>query len=265
MKDMRQGQVSRTGALPGWPFIASALILLVVLIVPILNGPSVTVFGFLERYAGVVVLVSLSNAVMFGLACTDRLILTIRLRVALQLIHRAMAFIGVGFLFVHVVSKVVAAKAGALEGLIPFIGSIPVGLGTVAGYMMVMIMTIGVVRVRFHGKPWVWRTLHSTAYLCWPIGLVHGLTAGRPAAMWVILSYSACLALVGIGLLVRFTFSTRRMRSFSQVPAATAAGARPPAPRRGAAAYNTGPQALVGGEGAVDAEFWASLRREVRR
>jgi hypothetical protein len=262
MKDMRQGQVSGTGSLPGWPFLASALILLVVLIVPIINGPRVDVFGFLERYAGVVVLVSLSNAVMFGLACTDRLILTIRFRVALQLIHRAMAFIGVGFLFVHVVTKVIASKAAALEGVVPFINSIPVGLGTVAGYMMVLIMGIGVLRVRFHAKPWVWRVLHSTAYICWPIGLVHGLTAGRPGALWVILSYAACLVAVGLGLLIRFMFSTRRMRNFSQVPAA---GPRAATPRRPGAAYNTGPQALVGGEGAVDAEFWASLRREVRR
>jgi hypothetical protein len=230
MKDMRQGQVSGTGSLPGWPFLASALILLVVLIVPIINGPRVDVFGFLERYAGVVVLVSLSNAVMFGLACTDRLILTIRFRVALQLIHRAMAFIGVGFLFVHVVTKVIASKAAALEGVVPFINSIPVGLGTVAGYMMVLIMGIGVLRVRFHAKPWVWRVLHSTAYICWPIGLVHGLTAGRPGALWVILSYAACLVAVGLGLLIRFMFSTRRMRNFSQVPAAGPRPRRPPGP-----------------------------------
>lgn len=262
MKDMRQGQVSGTPALPGWPFIASVLLLLAILIVPILNGPSVTVFGFLERYAGVVVLVSLSNAVMFGLACTDRLILSIRMRVALQLIHRAMAFIGVGFLFVHVVTKVIAAKAAAIEGLIPFAGSVAVGLGTVAGYLMVMIMAIGVVRVRFHPKPWVWRLLHSTAYLCWPIAVVHGLTAGRPGALWVVLSYSGCMVAVGIGLVVRFMFSTRRMRSFEQ---ATTTAPRPAVSRRpGPAAFPGGPQSPLGGD-TVDAEFWASLRKEVRR
>jgi len=246
MKDMRQGQVSGTPALPGWPFIASILILLAVLIVPILNGPSVTVFGFLERYAGVVVLVSLSNAVMFGLACTDRLIVSIRMRVALQLIHRAMAFIGVGFLFVHVVTKVAASKAAAIEGVLP----------------MVMIVAIGILRVRFHPKPWVWRLLHSVAYICWPIAVVHGLTAGRPGALWVILSYSGCMVAVGIGLVVRFMFSTRRMRSFEQ---ATTTAPRPAVSRRpGPAAFPGGPQSPLGGD-TVDAEFWASLRKEVRR
>lgn len=61
----------------------------------------------------------------------------------------------------------------------------------------------GVIRARFagSGKPWMWRTLHAAAYLAWPLGITHGLTAGRPAKTWVTLSYMGCVLFVLIGLL----------------------------------------------------------------
>jgi hypothetical protein len=261
MKDMRQGQASGNASLPGMPFLTSAVILMVVLIVPIINGPFVSVFGFLDRYAGVVVLVCLSNAVMFGLACTDRLVLSIRLRVLLQDIHRATAMIGLGFLAIHIIVKILFSEALAIEAVVPFIRSVPVGLGSVAGYLMVLIAALGVFRTRYlnSGRPWIWRLLHSTAYLCWPIGLVHGLSAGRAAAQWVTLSYVGCLVAVGLGLLVRL-FVAPRTRIFGR------SAARNAPPRRGSATSPYSSETRTdSADGSLEAEFWASLRKEVRR
>ncbi len=258
MKDITQGQTAAKPPASGKPFVISAALLVAILIGPIVTGPPVGPFAFLDRYAGVVVLVSLSLAVMLGLACTDRLVLPIRFRILFQDVHRATALIGVGFLAVHIVAKVIASEAAALEAVVPFFRSIPVGLGTVAGYLMVMVAALGVFRLRYlnKGRPWVWRLLHSTAYLCWPIGLVHGLSAGRPAASWVTLSYAACLVAVGFGLLVRVMFAKRIRRGIGVVK--TRGGAAGESP------YAI-PGKMEGGDEAFDAEFWASLRKEVRR
>ena len=75
----------------------------------------------------------------------------------------------------------------------------------------------GLARAKFvgRGKPWMWRSLHSIAYLAWPIALVHGLSAGRAAATWVIVSYVVCVLGVLVGLAVRLSVSLNRKKDFS--------------------------------------------------
>jgi hypothetical protein len=72
-------------------------------------------------------------------------------------------------------------------------------------------------RARFigRGKPWMWRSVHAISYLMWPIALVHGLSAGRPAATWVIVSYVVCILFVLVGLAVRLSVSLNRRKDFS--------------------------------------------------
>jgi hypothetical protein len=166
------------------------------------------IHAVVEYYAGVVSLVALSMTMMGGLAATERAVFGINQRIRLQLVHRALAFTSVAFLFVHVVMKLIEAHAHVLDVMIPFRAShraIPVGLGTIAAYLMVTVLWTGVVRARFAGsaRPWLWRTLHSLAYLAWPIALVHGLESGRPAKPWVVVSYIVCLLVVAITLVVR--------------------------------------------------------------
>ncbi len=90
--------------------------------------------------------------------------------------------------------------------MVPFTGgtALAVSLGTIAADLLVLITATGVLRGRFVGHhPWLWRVLHSTAYICWPISLAHGLTAGRKAHAWVLWGYGMCAALVALALLVR--------------------------------------------------------------
>jgi hypothetical protein len=69
----------------------------------------------------------------------------------------------------------------------------------------VVIIITGILRKRFAagGRPWVWRALHATAYLAWPMAILHGLLAGRAAKPYVDWSYGACLAAVGLALTIR--------------------------------------------------------------
>ena len=58
--------------------------------------------GFLEYYAGVFTLVSLSITVMVGLIATDRMVLSIPHRILLQAAHRGTALTSMAFLGVHI-------------------------------------------------------------------------------------------------------------------------------------------------------------------
>ncbi len=188
-------------------------------------GSSVYAYGFFftEFFAGVIALVALSITVMLGLLATDRLVLMIRHRVLLQSAHRATGVLGVAGLVVHVITKVATGRAGSTDAVLPFVSGrgLYVGLGTVAGLLMVSVLWTGVIRARFAGvgPKWLWRTLHSAAYAAWPFAIFHGLNAGRPAAAWVTLSYLACALLVVLALLVRLSVSLQR-RSREQHQAA---------------------------------------------
>ncbi|WP_051926807.1 hypothetical protein [Streptomyces durhamensis] len=178
------------------------------------------VMAFLDYFTGVFTLLSLTAVVTCGLAATDRLVLTPRLRVAVQSVHRASAVAALGFLGTHIAVKVVERHAAAQTAVVPFSGgaALAVSLGTIAADLLVLITATGVLRGRFAGsrRPWVWRVLHSLAYVCWPVSLAHGLTAGRKAHAWVFWGYGVCAALVALALLVRALSYVGRHRSLSR-------------------------------------------------
>ncbi|MEU0550007.1 hypothetical protein [Micromonospora sp. NPDC005979] len=185
-------------------------------------------FFFTEFFAGVIALVSLSLTVMLGLLATDRLVLNISHRVLMQSAHRATGVLGTAGLVFHVLTKIATGRAAATDSLVPFIGGrgLYVGLGTVAALLMVSVIWTGIIRARFAGvgPKWLWRTLHSAAYLAWPFAIFHGLNAGRAAASWVVLSYFACVLLVVLALLVRLSVTIgRRSREQQQAAVRNAA------------------------------------------
>ncbi|MBO3745026.1 hypothetical protein J5X84_03030 [Streptosporangiaceae bacterium NEAU-GS5] len=169
--------------------------------------------AFLTFYAGVFSLVALSITVMLGLLATERIVLGIRQRVYAQLVHRAFALVGVGFLIVHIAMKIAA-------GLVPSYGSVVpstnlyVGMGAVASDLFIMVIATGVMRGRFAQaeRPWLWRGIHDMAYAAWPLSILHGLAAGRTPAAWVSWSYVLCLLAVGAALMLRVVVSARPVR-----------------------------------------------------
>lgn len=185
----------------------------------------VYVFAYAEFYAGVVTLVALSLTVMTGLIATDRLVLSIRQRVLAQSAHRTAGVIAIAALALHVGTKVAEGHVGAIDAVVPFLAPGPsgvfLGLGTIAGFLMIVVMWTGVARARFagRGRPWMWRAIHVIAYPMWPLALVHGLAAGRPAAPWVGVSYVLCVLGVLVGLAVRLSVGRSRGRHFAPVPA----------------------------------------------
>ncbi|MGK5681965.1 translation initiation factor III [Actinoplanes sp. URMC 104] len=185
----------------------------------------VYVFTYAEYYMGVLTLVSLSITIMVGLVSTDRLVLSIRQRVLLQSAHRTTGVIAVTALFLHVWMKVVEKHASVVDAFIPFLYAgdkrVWIGFGTISGWVMVLVMWTGIARSRFigRGSPWMWRAIHSISYLIWPTALLHGLSAGRPAATWVVVSYIVCVLAVLVGLAVRLSVSLNRRKDFASTAA----------------------------------------------
>jgi small-conductance mechanosensitive channel len=208
---------------------------------------------FLEFFSGAFALVGLSAAVVAGLAASWRLV-PVRLRVLAQSAHRATVVMSMSFLVAHILLKEMELHASVLDTVVPFAGThgrvLWVGLGTVASDMMIILYATGRLRGRFIGSPrrWTWRVLHVTAYLCWPIAILHGLKAGRTPKEWVTLSYVACAALVAVVALARLVSSLRRRGTTRR--RAVPVPDRPPVRPSGRA------------QDVPDERFWAELKAE---
>lgn len=176
-------------------------------------------FVFVDFFGGVFALIGMTLAVMVGVAVTDRMILTPKQRVFIQSAHRTLGIFAVTWLVIHVVVKVAEGRASAIGLGIPFLlpaidgqSVVFMAMGPLAAWLMVFAMWNGMVRRRWagSGRPWMWRVLHSTAYLSWGFGLLHGLGVGRPGAPWVNIAYIVCVGLTLVLLLFRLAAGRNR-------------------------------------------------------
>jgi hypothetical protein len=163
---------------------------------------------FLLFYSGVFALVGLTAAVGAGLLAADQVVMSPGHRIVTQAMHRALSILALAALFNHITFEIIAHRARAADAFVPFLAQRQVlfmGLGTIATDLFVVILLTGVLRKQFAAgaRPWVWRSLHAIAYLAWPMAILHGLLAGRPAKPYVDWSYGGCLAAVGLALTIR--------------------------------------------------------------
>ena len=168
---------------------------------------------FLLAYSGVFALLALTAAVAAGLVATDRLVVSPAGRVTFQAVHRALSLAAVGFLATHVLLEILAHRSRAVDAVVPFLASgrtLYLGLGTLASDLVLLIALTGVARGRFAAR-WTatWRGVHITAYLGWPLAILHGLLAGRTAKPYVDWSYGGCVAAVAIALVIRLAAAPR--------------------------------------------------------
>jgi len=173
-------------------------------------------------YSGVLALVALTAAVGLGVVATDRIVMVPASRVVAQAVHRAVSFAALAFLTTHIVLEIFAHRSHVIDALVPFLApgrTFYIGLGTVASDLMLILVVTGIARGRFAARwPWTWRAIHATAYLAWPLAIVHGLLAGRTAKPYVDWSYGACLAAVGLALIIRLVATLRGGRETAAYP-----------------------------------------------
>jgi DMSO/TMAO reductase YedYZ heme-binding membrane subunit len=173
-------------------------------------------------YSGVLALIALTAAVGAGIVATDRIVMAPGNRVVAQAVHRAVSFGALAFLITHIVLEILAHRSHVIDAVVPFLAQgrrFYIGLGTVASDLVVLLIITGILRGRFASRrPWTWRVIHATAYLAWPLSIVHGLLAGRQAKPYVDWSYGACVAAVALALIVRFVATVRSRREKAPHP-----------------------------------------------
>ncbi|GHB33763.1 membrane protein [Streptomyces viridiviolaceus] len=165
---------------------------------------------FLDFGAGVLALVCLSCSVIWGLVAQDRILLDARRRILAQAVHRVTAVASIVFLLVHIGVKLALEHTTWVAAVIPFgllatddeaFGgrAVLIGLGTLAGLLMLFVGVTGVLRNRFASPAPVaarWRAMHMLAYPAWCAALLHGLYAGRAAKPVFTLLYG--LSVLGV-------------------------------------------------------------------
>ncbi|WP_329117162.1 hypothetical protein [Streptomyces sp. NBC_01465] len=210
------------------------------LLVPLLAvAGSDEVRAALDFTTGVLTLVSLSAAVVWGLIATDRLLLSSRQRLVAQAVHRTVSVASIVFLLLHITVKIALGHTGLIGALVPFgLGfrgtAGLIGLGSLAAYLMITAAATGALRSAFAAPGGIavrWRALHMLAYPAWCTGLLHGLYAGRPPKTWVIVLYALSLTAVAGALSLRTLPRRTRRRIADRITAATRPAPPAPEPR----------------------------------
>jgi predicted ferric reductase len=158
---------------------------------------------WLDRAAGLVLLVLLTSAVVTGLWSTASPPRGVP-RFATLAMHRNLALLALGLLAVHVGSSVVDTFVGirwsqivvpATSGFRP----LWVGLGTVAVDLMLAVIATSLVRHRLGLR--AWRAVHLAVWPAWALGIGHALALGtdlREGRSWALLPAIACLLAVAV-------------------------------------------------------------------
>ncbi|MFI9171192.1 cytochrome b/b6 domain-containing protein [Streptomyces lincolnensis] len=182
--------------------VASAVVLLLIPVSVLVGGDRFR--DFLNFGAGVLSLVSLSCSVIWGLVAQDRIFLDTRQRIIGQAVHRTTAVASIAFLLLHITTKIALDHTQLIAALIPFSLGVTgteglIGLGSLAGLLMIFVGITGALRSRFASPAPVaarWRAMHMLAYPAWCAALIHGLYAGRAAKPTFVILYG--LSVLGV-------------------------------------------------------------------
>ena len=155
---------------------------------------------YLTRSSGFVALILLTVSVALGVLAMARFRSTAWPRFVTQALHRNVSLLAICFLGAHIATTVLDgfAPIGWLDAVVPFISAyrpIWLGLGALALDLLIAVVVASLVRRRIsHG---VWRVVHLTSWLAWPIAVLHGLGTGSDSqAGWGQLVYVICALVV---------------------------------------------------------------------
>jgi methionine sulfoxide reductase heme-binding subunit len=162
-----------------------------------LHGPYL---WYATRAAGLVTLVLLTASMVLGILNAGRFATRAWPRFVIQGLHRNLTLLALGCLVIHVGTTVIDTyvSIGLQDAFVPFIGTYKrwwLGLGAIAGDLMIALAITSLVRQRINPK--LWRIIHWAAYLCWPVAIAHGLGIGTDhATTWVLVLTFCCVGAV---------------------------------------------------------------------
>jgi sulfoxide reductase heme-binding subunit YedZ len=161
---------------------------------------SSTPLWYTTRATGLVALVLLTLSMAFGLLSAVRYQRPAWPRFVTIGLHRNTTLLAVAFTLLHVITTAADSFVSIpiQDAVIPFISSyrpLWVGLGAVAFDLMLALSVTSLLRTRMSYRSW--RLVHWTAYLCWPVAVLHGLGTGSDTPVrWVLGLTVACVAVI---------------------------------------------------------------------
>jgi predicted ferric reductase len=173
-------------------------------------------YWYLTRSTGITAFVLLTIAMAFGVAATQRTLASPAWpRFATQNLHRNVSLLGLAFLCVHIVTTIVDGfvTISWWSIVVPFASqyrTLWVALGTIAFDLTLIVVITSLVRLRMNAQ--VWRWLHYTVYVAWPLTWLHFLKTGTDAAqgrfgIWLGIG---CAGVVGAALAIRVAVGIAR-------------------------------------------------------
>ena len=166
---------------------------------------------YLSRSSGMVSFALVTVTLCLGIASTQRALASPSWpRFATQGLHRNVSLLALAFLLVHIVTTItdgyvsISWWSAVVPGVSHYRGTW-VALGTIAFDIVLAVILTSLVRLRISAK--VWRRLHLTVYLAWPLAWLHFLKTGTDAAhgrfgLWIAI---IAAALVGAAVGARTT------------------------------------------------------------
>ena len=161
---------------------------------------SSTPFWFITRATGLVALVLLTASMALGLLAAVRYQSRRWPRFVTAGLHRNASVLACAFTAVHIITTLADGfvPIRLQDVVIPFISAyrpVWLGLGAIAFDLLLALTVTSLIRTRLSYR--AWRLAHWTAYLCWPVAVLHGLGTGSDTPVrWVLALTLGCVAVV---------------------------------------------------------------------
>jgi predicted ferric reductase len=159
------------------------------------------------RAAGVGAYLMLFASVAFGLVATSTLFGKRFAKASATTVHQFMSTVALFLLAIHIGGLLLDRYMpfGAVQILVPGAStyrSVPVGLGVLAMYAMVLVLTSSWLRKRYPVR--VWRAIHLMSVPAFVLALLHGVYAGADSTRpWMFGTYVATGVIVVFLLVLR--------------------------------------------------------------
>jgi sulfoxide reductase heme-binding subunit YedZ len=159
-----------------------------------------TPLWYLTRATGLVALVLLTASMALGLLSSVRYQRPAWPRFVTIGLHRNASLLALAFTALHIATTLADSYAPIRlqDVVIPFISAyrpLWLGLGTIALDLMLAMTVTSLLRTRMSYRSW--RVVHLSAYLCWPVAVLHGLGTGSDSQVrWVLALTAACVAVI---------------------------------------------------------------------
>ncbi len=193
----------------------------------LLDDPQLT--WFLSRASGVIALALITLSTVLGISASAGLTCARWPRFVTQGLHRNISLYVLAFTAVHVLFAILDdyVTITVTESVVPFVGTYRwfwMGLGTLSSNLMIAAIVTSLLRQRIGYE--VWRAVHWTSYLCWPLAVVHSLGTGSDTRkdwmLWFVVA-NVVVVLVAFGLRIASGWPRRALvRSTAVLVAALA-------------------------------------------